>query len=85
MQLGAQLVDYTVLIGSGRCVGKDLTDNALRCQPPYNEPPVDINSNNWCGEQKSKPVTVSIRNIANDLLLLRHYESHFEDIHACKA
>ena len=58
MQLGAQLVDYTVLIGSGRCVGKDLTDNALRCQPLFNEPLVDINSNNWCAGKKLNPIMV---------------------------
>jgi hypothetical protein len=64
LALGAQLIDYVVLIGSGRCVGKELTDNVLRCQPPVDEPLVDGSSNNKCAEHKLNSVMVRKSNHA---------------------
>jgi hypothetical protein len=58
MLLGAQLVDYVVLIGSSRCVAKELTDNVLRYQPPVDEPLVDVSSKNKCAELKLNSVLV---------------------------
>ena len=58
MKLGAQLVDYTVLIGFGRCVVTNLTDNVLRCQPPIKEPATDTNTSNWCVGKQMNSVMV---------------------------
>ena len=70
MALGAQLVDYTVLIGSGRCVGTYLSDNVLRCQPPVDEPPVDVSSNNACAAQNFNSVLVSLRQVSQSSVIM---------------
>ena len=59
MELATRLVDYKVLIGTSLCVGKDLTDNALRCQPPVDEPSIDLNSTELCARKKMNVVTVT--------------------------
>ena len=69
MELGAQLVDYDVLIGSGRCVGKELSDNVLRCQPPDDEPSVNVSSINLCSKKSANSVLVRTRDIANKFYL----------------
>jgi hypothetical protein len=58
MELGAQLIDYRVSIGSAQCVGKDLTDNVLRCKPPFDEPAIVDSSENWCTANKMNAVKV---------------------------
>ena len=60
LQLGVRLVDYNVSIGPSQCVGKDLTDNVLRCGPPIQEPPLNNKSNDICARQKLNPVMVSV-------------------------
>jgi len=77
MELGAQLVDYAVLIGtSARCVGKELTDNVLQCQPPAEEPPIDINSNNWCAAKKLNPVVVGLCTVKLKYIKIRGRKQH---------
>lgn len=53
MDVGCQLADYLVLIGTSRCVVKELYSNSLICLPPSLSPPQDTNYTFSCRQLAS--------------------------------
>jgi hypothetical protein len=55
---GVRQEDYVVDIGFDICVLTSLTDNILRCKPPFSEPSLNDSSDLICGAMKLNPITV---------------------------
>jgi hypothetical protein len=60
LQVASKLENYVIRIGSGQCNGTRLTDNALSCTPPYDEPDYNETLNALCKDLRINQLDVRV-------------------------